>query len=133
MIRRALGVTAALTVLGAGLGAPAAHGEPPPPCGFQLSTPMVEQRPGGAVVAATVTPGTCNPPGEADVSVACLQALNGNSTRLCVQGRGAGGARVELPLQPGTAYEATGRGLPRFIGFDPSPEWQVLGPVSATL
>jgi hypothetical protein len=110
-----------------------ASAQPPPPCGFNLSPPQVDQVAGVPTVFATVTPGTCIPPGAADLSVACLQALDGSS-RLCNQGRGPDGARVDLgPVRPGVTYESTGRGVPTWLGQQAAPEWQVLGPIAATL
>lgn len=117
------------TLAGTVVDAPRASAEPPPPCTFELSPPLVEQ----ATVTATVTPAACAPPGAATVSVACLQALTEGSTMLCSQGRGTEGARVELPLTPGVTYRATGRGLPTWLGQDPAPLWQLLGPIEATL
>lgn len=112
---------------------PTANAEPPPPCGFVLSPPGVEQVAGVATVVATVTPGTCIAPGAADQTVACLKALDGSS-QVCSQGRGPNGARVELgPVRPGVTYESSGRGLPRWLGQDPARYWEVLGPFAATL
>jgi hypothetical protein len=114
-------------------GVPAASAEPPPPCAFVLSTPYVDDVAGVPTVTATVTPGSCVPPGAADLSVACLQALDGSS-RLCSQGRGPDGARVQLgPVRPGVTYEATGRGVPTWLGQQAAPEWQILGPLRTTL
>lgn len=133
MSRSRFGLVTALALYGAIGVAPTANAEPPPPCGFVLSPPQVEQVGGVATVTATVTPGTCVPPGSADQSVVCLQALDGSS-RVCSQGRGPDGARVELgPLQAGVTYESTGRGLPRWLGLDPARNWQVLGPIATTL
>ena len=122
-----------IAVAFSGFVAATASAEPPPPCGFDLSPPQVEQVGGVATVVATVTPGTCLAPGSADSSVACLRALDGSS-QVCSQGRGPDGARVELgPVRPGVTYESTGRGLPRWLGLDPGRYWQVLGPIAATL
>ncbi|MCP9273044.1 hypothetical protein [Mycolicibacterium arenosum] len=128
-----LGTATAFALLGVIAAAPGAQAEPPPPCGFTLSPPAVEQVAGVATVVATVTPGVCISPGSADLSVACLQALDGSS-QVCSQGRGPDGARVQLsPVRPGVTYESTGRGLPRWLGQDPARYWQVLGPYAATL
>lgn len=134
MIRWAFGLITAMALCGVVDGTANANAEPPPPCGaFTLSPPQVEQIAGVPTVTATVTPGGCAPQGAPDHTVVCLQALDGSS-RVCNQGRGPAGARVELgAVRPGVAYESTGRGLPMWIGQDPSPEWQVLGPIAATL
>lgn len=128
-----LGTATAFALYGVLAASPGAQAEPPPPCGFTLSPPAVEQVAGVATVVATVSPGVCVAPGSADLSVACLQALDGSS-QVCSQGRGPDGARVELgPVRPGVTYESTGRGLPRWLGQDPARYWQVLGPFAATL
>ena len=135
MIRlQGLVAATALTFCGVVVASPAVQAEPPPPCGaFTLSPPRIEQVAGVATAIATVTPGACAPQGAPDQSVVCLQALDG-SPRSCSQGRGPAGARIELgPVRPGVTYESTGRGLPMWIGQDPSPEWQMLGPIAATL
>lgn len=130
---RGLGTAVVVTLAGVTAGVCVARAEPPPPCGFTLSPPQLEQVAGVPTVFATVTPGVCVPPGAADLSVACLQALDGSS-QLCNQGRGPDGARVDLgPVRPGVTYESTGRGVPTWLGQQAAPEWQVLGPIAATL
>lgn len=126
-------ITAALPLVGlAGAGVAAA--EPPPPCSFTLSSPQVVHRDGVDVVTATVAPGDCGPPAAPYLTVACVQAVGGSAPMQCAQGRGAQPAEVfYAPFVPGTAYVATGRGCGSWIGTDPAPRCQPLGPHAATL
>lgn len=123
---------AALPLAGLAGAGPAAA-EPPPPCSFTLSAPQVVERDGAAMVTATVAPAECGAPSTPYMSVACLQVVGGDTPLRCAQGAGWAPAQVYLPLIPGATYTATGRGGGRWIGQDPAPRWQQLGPHTATL
>jgi len=83
------------------------------------------------MVTATVTPAACGPPATPSSSVACLQG--GDTPKQCLQGRGADPAQVSVPYQPGATYTSTGRGCGSWIGQEPAPNCQLLGPFVATL
>jgi hypothetical protein len=120
---------AALTgVAGAGV----AGAEPPPPCGFMLSPPQVVDVSGAPMVTATVEPAVCLMPGIAAVSVACIRGADG--TTQCTQAHGSDTAQVYTPYRPGATYTSTGRGLGAWNGqWYATPDWQILGPFTATL
>lgn len=105
----------------------AAPGPPPPPCSFALSAPVRD----GDTVAATVQSTGCAALAVPYSSVACLQPADGPGM-VCATGRGADPARVSVPLLPGVAYLATGRGCAGWVGLPPAPNCQLLGPISAT-
>lgn len=126
MFRRVLTVCVALSAAWAG-SVTVAHAGPPPPCQFTLTPPTVE----GTSVTASVLTTVCAAGAAPYLSVACLQAFGG--VNQCTQARGADGARVSVPFQPGTAYTATGRGCANWVFLPPSPGCQTLGPETATL
>lgn len=98
---------------------------PPPPCSFSLSAPIAA----GSAVTATVQSTGCAPLAVPYTSVVCLEA--GGQRPFCAQAQGMDPAQVVVPYQPGVAYTATGRGCARWIGQDPAPDCQLLGPATA--
>lgn len=111
-----------------------AAAEPPPPCAFTLSAPQVVQHGGVDVVAATVTVADCGWPAAPHLSVACVETVGAETAMQCAQGRGDQPAQVFFaPFVPGATYIATGRGCGSWIGQDPAPRCQQLGPNTATL
>jgi hypothetical protein len=115
-------------------GASTAHGQPPPPgvlCNYTLSPPQVTQVSGTDMVTATLTPVGCAGAFRPYLSVACVQP-QGESPQ-CTQARGTDVAQVFTPYRPGATYISSGRGLGTLFNDAPEPNWQVLGPVSATL
>jgi hypothetical protein len=133
MTRAAVVFWAVATAALAGLtGAGAVHAQPPPtPCNYMLSPPEAVPVPGGDMVAATLTPAGCLGAFRPYLSVACVQ-LQGESPH-CTQARGADVARVLMPYRPGATYLSSGRGLGTIFNDMSEPNWQVLGPISATL
>jgi hypothetical protein len=120
--------TAALTsVAGAG----AAQAQWPTPCNYTLSPPEVVHVDGADMVAATVTPAGCLGPFRPYLSVACV-GVQGEGTQ-CAQAQGADAARVLTPYRPGATYVSTGRGMGTVFNDMAEPNWQVLGPINATL
>ena len=99
---------------------------PPPPCSFTLSAPLAD----GSGVTATVRSTGCAPLAVPYSSVACLQASG--AAQFCSQAHGADPAQVSVPYQAGATYTATGRGCARWVGLDPAPDCQLLGPNAAT-
>ena len=135
MIRLGMAVWAA-TVLAftGGMVAGVAHAGPPPPCTFRLSAPQVVHVDGADLVTATVDTEACGWPAQPYVRVACLQVQGDDSTRVCMQARGADRAQVFTgPYRPGATYTATGRGCGQWMGNPPAPDCQILGPHTATL
>jgi hypothetical protein len=136
---RVLSMVAGVTMvagLTGGVGAPTAGAEPPPPCGFTISPPEIVVNEGISVVTTIVQPDVCVvPPAGPTQTVACIQLQGGDTGSTCAQSRPQTGvAQVYVPYQPGATYIATGRGVPSWIGqADVAPEWQILGPVTATL
>ncbi len=123
---------AAMLPLGGVVTAGFAAAEPPPPCAFTLSAPQVVHHDGVDAVAATVAPADCGPPAAPHMSVACVQPADAGAPMQCAQGRGAQPAQVYFtPLVPGVTYTATGRGCGSWIGTDPAPLCQQLGPLTA--
>ncbi|MBX7431500.1 hypothetical protein JDV09_05165 [Mycobacterium sp. Y57] len=135
MMRAVLALWAALTLAPASLvTAAVTHAGPPPPCTFTLSAPQLVQADGTTVVTATVMPADCGPPAAPYRSIACLQFYGDTSRTVCNQAGGADTAHVFMsPYVPGTTYSATGRGCGRWIGQEPAPDCQLLGPINATL
>ncbi|WP_099020790.1 hypothetical protein [Mycolicibacterium palauense] len=135
MMRPILALLAAPVLLVGGLvTAAAAQAGPPPPCTFTLSAPQVTQLAGVPAVTATLSPADCGPPAAPYLSVACLQVEGNQTTQTCMQARGADTAHVFFsPYQPGTTYASTGRGCGMWIGHEPEPNCQALGPTTATL
>lgn len=126
-----MAVTAALASVA---GASVVQAEPPPPCSFTLSAPQVVQVGGTDVVTATLAPAECGPPATPYVSVACVQLQGDESTTQCAQARDGDGAQVYFsPYRPGATYASTGRGCGSWIGHEPAPVCQLLGPTVATL
>lgn len=113
------------------IGVGPAHAQFPTPCNFTLSPPQVVQVSGADMVTVTMTPAGCMGPFHPSMSVACVQ-LQGAGTQ-CSQGRGSDTAQVYTPYKPGATYISTGRGTSAFFGDMNEPNWQVLGPISATL
>jgi hypothetical protein len=127
-------VVAATAALASVAGASVAQAEPPPPCSFTLSAPRVVQVGGADVVTATLAPAECGPPAAPYVSVACVQLQGDDSTIQCTEARGGESAQVFFsPYRPGAAYASTGRGCGSWIGTEPAPLCQQLGPTVATL
>lgn len=111
-----------------------ANAQPPPPgtlCSFTLSPPEVVQVSGAPMVSASLTPAGCAGAFRPYVSVACVQ-VQGESNQ-CTQARGADTATVLMPYRPGATYLSSGRGLGTLFNDMTEPNWQVLGPISATL
>lgn len=132
MIRVCLVLSVAATLTFAGT--TPAHAQPQPPCTFTLSAPVVVSNPGGAVVAATVTPVECGWGAEPDYSVACLQLSGDSGPTTCTQSRGRDVARIfYAPHIPRAGYTATGRGCGKWVGQPPAHLCQQLGPQNATL
>ena len=126
-------ITSVLPLSGVGTAGLAAA-EPPPPCSFTLSAPQVVHHDGVDVVTVTVAPADCGPPAAPYVSVACVQPADAGAPMQCAQGRGDQPAQVYVaPFVPGVTYTATGRGCGSWIGTDPAPRCQQLGPLTAAL
>lgn len=120
-----LGVAASLlSAAGAGVSGASPQGPlpPPPPCAFTLAVPVA----GSSGVTTTVRSTGCAPLAVPYLAVACLQA--GDAAPFCSQGQGADPAQVSVPYQPGVSYTATGRGCARWVGVDPAPDCELLGP-----
>jgi len=126
-------VVSAMAVAGV-VGFPAAQAQPPvpgTPCSYTLSPPEVVNVDGADMVAATLTPAGCLGPFRPYLAVACVQKAGAPAQ--CTQARGTDPARVVTPYQPGATYISTGRGLGTLFNDMTDPNWQVLGPISATL
>ncbi|MDY6995771.1 MAG: hypothetical protein SW019_04180 [Actinomycetota bacterium] len=135
MMRRAVipGLTAAALLSGSAGVAAAGPVPPAPPCSFTLSAPQVVHRDGADVVTATVAPADCGPPASPYLSVACVQLVGDGAPKQCAQGRDGQPAQVfYAPFVPGAAYTATGRGCGNWIGNEPAPQCQQLGPHTVT-
>ena len=83
------------------------------------------------MVTVTVSPAQCFGPFRPSMSVACVQQQGAGIQ--CSQARDAGVAQVYTAYQPGSTYISTGRGTAAFFSDMNEPNWQVLGPISATL
>ncbi|KUI38031.1 hypothetical protein [Mycobacterium sp. GA-2829] len=130
MIRAGLVLPVAATLTVAGTAA--AQAQPPPPCTYTLSTPVVVDTAEGPAVSATVAPAQCGWPAEPGFAVACLQLSGDGSVTRCMQSRGTDSAQVLFtPYVPGVGYTATGRGCGRWAGQPPAPLCQPLGPQTA--
>ena len=79
-------------------------------------------------MTATVRSTGCAPLAVPYLTVACLQA--GDAALFCSQASGTDQAQVSVPYQPGVSYTATGRGCARWVGVDPAPNCQLLGPAT---
>jgi hypothetical protein len=112
-------------------GAGSAHAQWPTPCNYTLSPPAVVQVSGADMVSAMLTPAGCMGAFRPYLSVACVQ-LQGEGPQ-CTQARGSDVAQVVAPYRPGATYISTGRGLGTVWNDMSEPNWQVLGPISATL
>jgi hypothetical protein len=120
-------ISAAMTGVAGGS---VARAEPPPPCGYVLSAPEVVDVNGVPMVTATVAPATCF--AVPFQSVACLQ--EGNKGAQCTQAHGADVAQVYVPYHPGATYSSSGRAISSWNAqWNPTPDWQLLGPYVATL
>lgn len=116
------------------VGAGASVAQPPPPgtlCSFTLSPPQVVDVSGAPMVSATLTPAGCAGAFRPYVSVACVQ-MQGETER-CTQARGTDTATVLTAYRPGATYFSSGRGLGTLFNDMTEPNWQQLGPISATL
>ena len=112
----------------------AAHAQPPPPgtlCAFTLSPPQVVKALDG-LVTATLTPAGCAGPFRPYASVACVQ-LKARQGRNARRPGARTSRRCSWPYRPGATYISTGRGLGTLFSDMSEPNWQVLGPFSATL
>jgi hypothetical protein len=123
--------TVSIAALAGLTGAGPAHAQFPTPCNYTLSPPEVVPGPAGALVAARLTPAGCLGAFRPYLSVACIQ-LQGEGAQ-CAQARGNEVAQVTTPYRPGATYISSGRGLGTFFNDMSEPNWQVLGPISATL
>jgi hypothetical protein len=83
------------------------------------------------MVSATVTPAGCLGPFRPYRSVACV-AMQGQSPQ-CTQAQNSDTAQVLTPYRPGATYESSGRGLGTVFNDMSEPNWQILGPIAATL
>lgn len=120
-----VGVAVALAyAAGTGVAAASPALPPPPPCSFTLSAPVA----GNGAVTTTVQSTGCAPLAVPYMAVACLQA--GSAAPFCSQAHGTEPAQVSVPYQPGVSYTATGRGCARWVGVDPAPNCQLLGPAT---
>ncbi|MDT5018090.1 MAG: hypothetical protein QOD39_4250 [Mycobacterium sp.] len=128
-----MAATVALTGIA---GSGTAHAQPPPPgtlCNYNLSPPQVINVSGTDMVTATLAPAGCAGAFRPYASVACVQ-LQGDQATKCSQARGADIAQVFFgPYQPGATYISTGRGLGTLFNDMSEPNWQMLGPIAATL
>jgi hypothetical protein len=128
-----LGMSVAVVLSGVA-GASGANAQPFPPgtlCNFTLSPPEVVQVSGNPMVSATMTPAGCAGAFRPYVSVACLQ-LQGEPNQ-CTQARGGDAATVLTAYRPGATYLSSGRGMGTLFNDMSEPNWQLLGPISATL
>jgi len=115
-------------------GAAVAHAGPPPPCSYTLSPPQVTQLDGVSMVTATVTPAECGFPARPGLAVSCVQPQGPGSVASCSQGSGEDPAQVYVPYHPGTTYVSTGRACGAWAGIrELASDWQLLGPLTATL
>jgi hypothetical protein len=130
---RMLSAVAIFVGIFSGVGVPVAGAEPPPPCGFKISPPETMLVEGITVVTTSVSPDVCLAPSGPSQSVACIQLQGGEGGNTCAQSTVTDVAQVYVPYTPGGTYIATGRGVPSWLGQDVAPEWQILGPISATL
>jgi hypothetical protein len=127
------GLSLALILSGVA-GASSVQAQPPSPgtlCSFSLSPPQVVHVDGADMVTATLTPQECAGPFRPHLSVVCVQGAD--SSTQCSQGRGTATAQVYTPYRPGTSYTSTGRGLGTLFNDASEPNWQLLGPIQATL
>jgi hypothetical protein len=113
------------------VGAGAARAQWPTPCNYTLSPPEVVHVDGGDMVSATVTPAGCLGPFRPYRSVACV-GVQGEGPQ-CTQAQGGDTARVLTPYRPGATYVSTGRGMGTVWNDMAEPNWQILGPINATL
>ncbi len=83
------------------------------------------------MVSATMTPAGCAGAFRPYASVVCVQ-VQGEPNQ-CTQARDADTATVLTAYRPGATYLSSGRGMGTLFNDMSEPNWQVLGPISATL
>lgn len=103
-----------------------------PGCATTLSSPVVVDVSGTAMVSASVGPGACNRAAP-QLQVACLELVGGAVAPLCVQAAGPSTAKVNFaPHTPGATYLATGRSCAN-AGSPPVTFCRAAGPITVTL